>query len=140
MTRSATASGLGQVDVAYVGGEQYEIDMRGHRVRVDQPVGAGGDDLAPTPVELFVASLAGCVAYHAGRYLARHGLDRRGLMVRAGFTMAVDWPARITSIRVEVHPPDGVPADRIAPLAAVVKGCTVHNTLDHPPQVMVWVG
>ena len=64
-----------------IDGDKYAIDIRGHQVRVDQPLGAGGDDTAPTPTELFVASLALCVAFHAGRFLDRHGIDRAGLAV-----------------------------------------------------------
>ena len=41
---------------------KYVATVRGHEVRVDQPLAAGGTDEAPTPVELFVVSLATCVA------------------------------------------------------------------------------
>ena len=120
-------------------GDPSGLLVGGHRILVDQPVESRGDDKAPTPTELFVASLAACVAYYAGRYLARHGLDRKGLRIRAGFTMAMDRPARVSAIRVEVHPPDGFPAERIAALTAVVNACTIHNTLDRPPKVDVSV-
>jgi putative redox protein len=43
---------------------RYVATVRGHEVRVDQPLAAGGTDEAPTPVELFVVSLATCVAYY----------------------------------------------------------------------------
>ena len=35
------------MDVRYVSGEAYEVAVRGHRVLVDQPVDAGGEDDAP---------------------------------------------------------------------------------------------
>jgi putative redox protein len=127
------------IEVGYLGGECYEIEVRGHRIQVDQPADAGGEDLGPTPVEMFVASLAGCVAYYAGRYLARHGFDRKGLVVRAGYTMAGDRPARVAAIRVAVHPPDGFPAERVAALTAVAKRCTLHNSLEQPPDLVVRV-
>jgi uncharacterized OsmC-like protein len=73
-----------KMTVRYDGGERYEIAVRDHSVAVDQTVHDGGTDTAPTPVELFVASLAGCVASYAGRYLTRHGLPREGLPSRPG--------------------------------------------------------
>ncbi|MEU7909212.1 OsmC family protein [Actinoplanes sp. NPDC049118] len=127
------------LDVRYVGGEEYEITVRGHRVRVDQPTEHGGMDRAPTPTELFVASLAGCVAFYAGRYLSRHGFDREGLTVRTEFLMATNRPARVAAIRIFLHPPIGFPAERVAALVAVASGCTVHNTLQHKPQITVAV-
>jgi putative redox protein len=130
----------GHVDVDHLDGDAYEIHVRGHRLTVDQPVDAGGTDKASTPTELFAGSLAACVAFHAGRYLARHGLSRHGLRVRAEFELATDRPARVAAIRVTVRPPDGVPADRIPALTAVANHCTLHNTLTHPPEVTVTVG
>jgi putative redox protein len=83
---------LNQMEVSFVSGESYEIAARGHRIVVDQPVSAGGEDAAPTPTELFVASLASCVAFYAGRYLTRHGYDRTGMTVSADFDLASDRP------------------------------------------------
>jgi putative redox protein len=125
------------VDVAHVGGESYTVEVRGHQVLVDQPPEAGGSDAAPTPTELFVAALVTCVAFYAGRYLARHGLPRTGLRVRAEFTMATDRPARVAAVRMRILPPSGLPEERSAGLLAVASHCTVHNTLRHPPEVEI---
>jgi uncharacterized OsmC-like protein len=54
----------------------HEGSPGGEVVLTDQPTTAGGEDAAMTPVELLVASLGSCVAFYAGRYLARHGLNR----------------------------------------------------------------
>lgn len=116
-------------------GEAYEIAIRGHRVMVDQPAEAGGGDLAPTPTELFAASLASCIAFYAGRYLTRHGYGREGLAVEAHFDLAIDRPARVAAVRLVLHVPAGVPRDRWAALEAVASHCTVHNSLDRPPHV-----
>jgi putative redox protein len=69
--------------VEHRGGDRFVINVRGHLVSVDQPVRDGGDDTAPTLTELFIASLASCVAFYAGRYLARHNLPTEGLAVEA---------------------------------------------------------
>jgi uncharacterized OsmC-like protein len=67
--------------VEHRGGDQFDINVRGHLVRVDQPVKDGGEDTAPTPTELLIASLASCVAFYVRRYLARHDLPTDGLAV-----------------------------------------------------------
>ena len=121
------------------GGEAYEIAVRGHRILVDQPVDAGGQDTAPTPTELFVASLAACVAFYAGRYLTRHGYSRTGLAVEAQFDLATDRPARVAAVRLTLHVPADLPAERWAALRAVAAHCTVHNSLSQPPLVELTV-
>ena len=132
------SAGDGQgMEARFVAGEAYEVRVRGHRVVVDQPADAGGQDSAPTPTELFVASLATCVAFYAGRFLARHGYRRDGLAVSAGYEMAADRPARVSGVRLMVRVPAGLPPERWAALRAVVSHCTVHNSLAVPPPVTI---
>lgn len=126
-----------QMHVRFVTGEAYEVAVRDHRILVDQPIDTGGRDEAPTPTELFIASVATCVAFYAGRYLSRHGYAREGLGVSAGFDMATDRPARVTAIRLTLQVPADLPAERWAALRAVVSHCTVHNSLLDPPMVEI---
>lgn len=118
-----------------LGGDRYVIAVRGHEVVVDQPPALGGEDTAPTPTELFLAGLASCVAFYAGRFCDRHGIDRDGLAVHLDWELAAERPARVGTIRVRVTPPAALPADRLDRFTAVVGGCTVHHTLEHPPQI-----
>ncbi|WP_371478918.1 OsmC family protein [Kitasatospora sp. NBC_00315] len=127
----------GRIRIEHLSGDRYEIVVRGHRLVVDQPVEAGGQDAGPTPTELFAASLASCVAFYAGRYLARHGVDPKGLRVDAGFTMATDRPARVTEVTLTVKAPEGLAPARYDALLAVASHCTVHNTLHQPPAVRI---
>src|SRR6266699_738462 len=129
------ATDQNRMEVSFVDGETYQIAVRGHRVMVDQPAEAGGGDTAPTPTELFVASLASCVAFYTGRYLTRHGHSRTGLVVSASYDLAADRPARVSAIRIGVKVPTDLPEDRWPALAAVASHCTVHNTLHHLPHV-----
>ena len=143
MTRTQAAApsasaGDGQgMEARFVAGEAYEVTVRGHRLVVDQPADAGGQDSAPTPTELFVASLASCVAFYAGRFLTRHGYSRDGLAVSAGYEMASDRPARVSSVRLAVRVPADLPPERWAALRAVASHCTVHNSLASPPSVSI---
>jgi putative redox protein len=128
---------VAQMDVRFVSGEAYEVAVRGHRVLVDQPADSGGQDIAPTPTELFIVSLATCIAFYAGRYLTRHGFGRDGLGVSVGYEMATEPPARVSSIHLTVRVPAEVPPQRWPALRAVVSHCTVHNSLIAPPTVAV---
>ncbi|QIB47479.1 MULTISPECIES: OsmC family protein [Streptomyces] len=125
------------VDVTHVAGQAYAVFIRDHELTVDQPVVAGGGDDGPTPVELFVSSLAACVAYYAGRFLQRHHLPCEGLRVRAEFDMADDRPARVAAVRMRILLPVRLSEARRRALRAVVNHCTVHNSLRQPPEITV---
>ena len=127
----------GQVEVSYLGGESYAVATRGHTLLTDQPPAAGGADTAMTPTELLIASLSSCVAFYAGRYLARHGLNRDGLHITATFATATGRPARVGAVRLTIRVPGGIPPSRKAALLAVASHCTVHNTLRQPPDIAI---
>ena len=135
---TADQPGWRAVTVEHLDGERYAIGVRGHLITVDQPLTDGGTDTAPTPTELFVASMASCTAFYAGRYLDRHGLSRRGLRITASFTMATDRPARVASLTLTVDAPS-LPEERRAAFLAVIGRCTVHNTLHQPPRIDITV-
>jgi len=124
-----------QMTVRSRGDDRYEIDVRGHRIVVDQPTDGGGTDAGPTPTELFVASVASCTAHYAGRFLARHGIDADGLAVTCSFGFATDRPARVGWIDMTLDVPSGLPDTRLDGLRAVVEHCTVKNSLVTPPDV-----
>ncbi len=122
--------------VRHLNDDRFAIDIRSHTLLVDQPFGAGGTDLAPTPTELFVAGLASCVAFYARRYLARHRLDSAGLVVSASYSIG-GRPTRVQDVKILITPPADLPAERRDAFLAVASHCTVHNTLTTPADVDV---
>ena len=135
-TDTTSPSPSPSVSVSHLGGDRFEIAVRGHRITVDQPEAMGGDDTAPTPTELFVASLASCSAFYARRYLSRHDLPVEGLRVETTYVMGTT-PSRVSSFDITVHLPAGVPESRHKPLLAMIDRCTVHGTLTHEPEVTI---
>ena len=117
-------------------GDRFDIRIRDHVVTVDQPVDAGGDDVGPTPTELFVAGLGSCVAFYARRYLRRHRLDESGLSVDVSYRMG-SKPARVSEVDVHIHLPADFPPARREALLAVAGHCTVHNSISAAPEITV---
>ncbi len=92
------------IRATHEGGDRLVATVRGHRIHSDQPVEDGGGDTAPTPSEIFVAGLAGCVAFYAERFLRRHELGTDGLQVSCSYRWAEN-PHRIGEIEVSVDAP-----------------------------------
>ena len=40
---------MGTIRVAHLTGDQFQVDIRGHTLVVDQPAAEGGRDEGPTP-------------------------------------------------------------------------------------------
>lgn len=134
---TAPSSEPGEVEVVPVAGDAFEVQVRGHVLMADQPRSDGGRETGPTPVELFVSSVAACAAQHAGHFLDWHCVSRDGLRVQARFRMADDRPARVSELSLTVRAP-ALPEDRLAALRAVVSHCTV-TAVARPPEIHVEV-
>lgn len=126
---------MSDIEVSWDSGDKFRVRARGHELILDQPIDDGGEDSGPTPTELFVASLAGCVAFFAGRFLQRHGIDRGGLRVECTYAFSTERPHRVEAIDVRLVTPEALPDATRVRLQAVVEHCTVQNTLRNPPVV-----
>ncbi len=127
------------ISVAHLASDRYAVRIRDHELVTDQPVDGGGDDSGPTPTELFVAGLAACVAFYAGRFLRRHVETSVPFSVTCSYDMSADRPSRVTSVRLTLDLPTMLDDDVRAGLLRAAEHCTVHNTLRMPPDVDISV-
>ena len=68
------------------------VEARGHELRADEPVSAGGTDTGPRPTELLLAGLASCTSITLRMYAQRKG-----------------WDLGIIDVAVALHDEDGTP-------------------------------
>ena len=67
-----------------------ETDVRGHKVVIDQPAAAGGTDTGPTPLEVVLISLAGCIGT-IGRIVAmQQRITLRGMSITVEGELELD--------------------------------------------------
>lgn len=126
------------ITVTWDGGVRFTADVRGHKVVVDQPQKAGGQDSAPMPLELVPTSLGTCVALFVQQFLVTRGLDASGLTVEVQ-TVGAANPHRIGKFEVAVKIPGGVPEKYREAVRRAAEGCTVHHTLTHQPEIAVQI-
>lgn len=125
-----------KLSVAYHGGMRYDVTSGKHRIVTDQPVEDGGQDAGMSPVELFVGSVASCVAYFVGRFCERHHIPREGLIVDADWATA-EGPHRVGQITIAIHLPHRLTPDLKERLLKVAHGCTVHQSIAVAPAVTI---
>ena len=125
-------------------GFAVEVQCGSHRVVMDQPAHAAGQDLGPTPLELILAALAGCFGT-IGRLLAhQRKIELRGMR----FEVQADYdPAgllgRDTTVRsgfqalrllVEIDA-DLSAEDKQAFLQEIERRCPLADNLTHGTQL-----
>jgi len=126
---------MARLTASYQGGTVFEMECRGHSVRIDQPLDNGGQDSAMTPPELFAASMAACIGHYVANYCKQAGIETDGLEVKADWATA-DKPRRIGELSFSVALPN-LPESRRKAVERVASSCLLHATLEHPPQMKI---
>lgn len=122
-----------EITVQHLGGVQFAVNARGHRIISDQPVENSGMDGGMTPPELLLASLGTCAGFYAAQYLKTRSLPAEGLEIKVTAEKELR-PARMARFRIHVKAPE-VDASHLPGLERAVKLCLVHNTLLHAPVI-----
>ena len=114
--------------VTHLFGEKFSIQIRSHEIFVDQTIAGGGDDTAPTPLELLGASLGSCVAFYVRRFLKTRELPSDELRVEVSHTRGMN-PSRIDAFQVQVTLPPDIPEKYLPVIERVLDTCPALNTL-----------
>lgn len=117
-------------------GVSLEVQVRNHRLTVDQPVEDGGKNAGIAPLEMFVGSLGACIGYFAVRFCLRHKIPHEGLEVAMEWDYAEN-PHRIGRITTDVKLPKGWNPEMNERFLKVIGGCTVHHSITVAPEITI---
>jgi putative redox protein len=106
----------------------HDIDVRNHRVVVDEPRNEGGEDDGPSPQELLAASLASCTAVTMEMYAKHKGWNVGTIEVECEYTPAERGCP--TKFNLVLRLPRGLSEDQVKRLKVIAAKCPVHRTLD----------
>lgn len=121
---------MSEMTMSFPGGKKVIAHLGGHEILTDQPVSVGGEDAAPSPYSLFLASIGACAGFFVLSFCQKRDLPLEGVKVRA-IPRAKDNTLGAVDIEVEV-PPD-FPAKYRDPLVRAVEGCSVKRAIQAMP-------
>ena len=120
------------IDLRFPGGVAVDALFKGFTVRTDQPVDQGGGGTAPSPFDLFLASLGACAGFYALRFCQQRGIDTAGLALRL-VTASDAARKRTASVSIEIDLPPGFPEKYSAAIVRAVDQCSVKRHVLEPP-------
>jgi putative redox protein len=108
-------------------GYEHEVEIREHRLIIDETEEDGGGDQGPRPTELLAASLATCTAITIEMYANRKEWDLGDVEVTTDFTRGTaDTPPRF---KVEIRIPAELSDEQRERILTIAGKCPVHRTL-----------
>ena len=120
------------MEITFPGGMAVDGHYRGFTIPTDQPVHAGGNGAAPSPFDLFLASIGTCAGLFALRFCQQRELDTSGLAVTLVGERAEEH-GLVSLLRVEIRLPEAFPAKYRQAIVRAVEQCTVKRHILHPP-------
>jgi putative redox protein len=125
-----------RMEIGFPGGKRVDASFGSFVVRTDQPAAVGGDGSAPSPFELFLASLATCAGYYALAFCQARSIPTEGLRVvqtaeRDGETH------RLTRVQIDIHLPAGFPEHHRDGIRRAAEHCAVKKTVQVAPEFVV---
>ena len=126
------------MEITSPGGVRIEARYKGHTVVTDQPVKAGGEDSAPAPFDLFLASIGTCAGYYAFQFCRQREIPTDGLAVTLE---PVHDPERhrVARIRIDVRLPPAFPDKYRPAILRAIDQCAVKRHIVEPPEFEVAV-
>ena len=119
--------------IDFPGGARVDAHFRGHDLPTDQPSSGGGDDSAPMPFEVFLASIGTCAGIYILGFCRQRGIPTDGARIvqrnyRNPATGLMD------KIDLEIQVPPSFPKQYHSALVRSADLCLVKKTLENPPK------
>ncbi|MBN1320715.1 MAG: OsmC family protein [Thermoleophilia bacterium] len=120
------------MEVFFPGNKKVHARYKGFLIETDQPVSEEGDETAPAPFDLFVASLGTCAGIYVLSFLQERGLSTDG----AGIILREDRDPETRSLKkvsLEIKLPSDFPKKYLRAVVRAADMCAVKRHLDDPP-------
>ena len=125
-----------EIKVTLEDGKKVATQIGAHRIVTDQPTKYGGQDSAPAPFDLFLASIATCAGFFVKSYCDNKGIDADGIDLL--MTTQVDEKTKqVTGFVTTITVPPSLPEKVHSALQRAVQQCTVKKTIDAQPAFTV---
>jgi uncharacterized OsmC-like protein len=131
------------IKVTLDGGRKVTAHLNdGRQVTTDQPVAEGGTDTAPTPFDIFLASLATCAGVYVTDFCNHRKIptDTITLTQSAEFTTDDKGKHLLSAVTLQIHLPVDFPEKYRDAVVRVAELCAVKKAILHPPQFSVRLG
>ncbi|NLG98278.1 MAG: osmotically inducible protein OsmC [Chloroflexi bacterium] len=123
--------------IDFPGGARVDAHFGEFTIKTDQPAAGGGENSAPTPFSVFLASIGTCAGIYVLGFCKQRGLPTEGIRIiqrmHTNYTTGM-----VEKIDLEIQVPPSFPEKYYASLVRSAELCKVKKTLENPPEFEVY--
>jgi len=126
-----------EIVVTLPGARRVDAKIARHTIRTDQPIDKGGQDSAPTPFDLFLASIGTCAGVFVQGFCAQRGIPTDDIRIteRPRFS----GEGTLLEIDLDLQLPASFPEKYRTALVKVVEQCSVKRAIRAQPTFTIRV-
>jgi len=122
-----------KIEMTFPGNKRVDAHFNGFTVHTDQPKSAGGDDSAPAPFDLFLASIGTCAGIYVLNFCSERGISSEGLGLEL-HTRFNPESRMIDKMTIQINLPPGFPDKYRETVKKVANLCAVKKHILNPPE------
>ena len=117
-------------EVTFPGNKKIDVAFNNFIIKTDQAKESGGDESAPEPFDVFIASIGTCAGIYAKSFcdVRKLSTDNMHIFIDVLFVEGQKLKEQVT---ITLHVNQGFPEKYIKPTIKSMNGCAVKNQL-HP--------
>lgn len=121
------------MQITFPGGKRVDAQYKGFDIKTDQPVAGGGEGSAPSPFDLFLASLGTCAGFYVMSFCQERNIstDDIHLVMRTERDPQKKMIGRVT---IEIILPEEFPEKYLSAVRQAAGLCTVKRLIQDPPE------
>lgn len=121
-----------QMEITFEGKRSVVASFDGYRVVTDQPVRAGGDGIAPTPFDTFLASLGTCAGIYVKSFCDQRGISTENIKLVQSLEYNPET-RMIGKIIIDIKLPPDFPEQYKSAVINAAALCAVKKHMQNPP-------
>jgi putative redox protein len=120
------------MEITFDGGKVVSAHTKDHVIKTDQPVSSGGENIYPSPFELFLASIGTCAGIYVKSFCDNRKIptDKIRIIQSAEYNKETGLP---TNIKIDIQLPSDFPMEYKEAVIKVAELCKVKKTIANPP-------
>jgi len=125
-----------KIKITLEGNKKILAHFRGFTIETDQQETEGGDNTAPTPFELFLASLGTCAGFYVASFCQSRSIPTGNISIVQTVSRN-DQTHMVDKITLDIMLPPDFPEKYKPAVIKAVDTCTVKKHLLAPPEIRI---
>jgi ribosomal protein S12 methylthiotransferase accessory factor len=125
-----------EIVVTMAGGRRIDARIGRHVVHTDQPVDSDGEDAAPSPFQLFLASIGTCAGIFVEGFCRKRAIPTEGVRVIERPRIDPET-GTLAAVEIDIEVPPSFPEKYRDALVRVADGCSVKRAILAQPRFEV---